>query len=394
MRGRACFGEPSTRAGRERAMTTPTSKAGLEDVVVSTSEICFIDGDQGRLLYRGYDIHDLVAHASFEETAFLLWHGHLPTRKELDAFQRALQKERRLSPKVMRLLRTFPRKAHPMDVMRTAVSAMGLHDADAADNSREANLRKAVRIQAQVPTLVAAWARIRKGRAPVAPNPRLGLGANFLYMLSGKKPSPLAAQTMDTALILHADHELNASTFAARVTVATLSDMYSGVVSGIGALKGPLHGGANVAVMKMLMEIGDVDRAETWIKNALAQKKRIMGFGHRVYHTEDPRATHLRRLSEQLGREAGELKWFEMSRIIERVVLAEKNLHANVDFYSASTYYSMGIDPVLYTPIFVVSRVSGWTAHILEQQAHNRLIRPRAEYLGSRQATYVPLDQR
>jgi citrate synthase len=251
-----------------------------------------------------------------------------------------------------------------------------------------------VRIQAQVPTLVAAWSRIRKGKAPIPPNARLSLAANLLYMLFGKKPSPLAEKAMDTALILHADHELNASTFAARVTVATLSDMYSGVVSGIGALKGPLHGGANVAVMKMLMEIGDVDRAETWIKNALAQKKRIMGFGHRVYHTEDPRATHLRRLSEQLGREAGELKWFEMSRIIERVVLAEKNLHANVDFYSASTYYSMGIDPVLYTPIFVVSRVSGWTAHILEQQANNRLIRPRAEYLGSRQATWVPLDQR
>jgi citrate synthase len=213
-------------------------------------------------------------------------------------------------------------------------------------------------------------------------------------MLSGRKPSALAEKAMDTALILHADHELNASTFAARVTVATLSDIYSGVVSGIGTLKGPLHGGANVGVMRMLLEIGDVDRAETWIKNALAQKKRIMGFGHRVYHTEDPRATHLRRLSEQLGREAGELKWFEMSGIVERVVNAEKGLHANVDFYSASTYYSMGIDPDLYTPIFVVSRVSGWTAHILEQQAHNRLIRPRAEYLGSRQATYVPLERR
>jgi len=303
-------------------------------------------------------------------------------------------KERRLGPKVTRLLRSFPRKAEPMDVMRTAVSAMGLHDPDATDNSREANLRKAARIQAQVPTLVAAWARIRKGRAPVAPDPRLGLGANLLYMLSGKKPSPLAAQAMDTALILHADHELNASTFAARVTVATLSDMYSGVVSGIGALKGPLHGGANVRVMRMLQEIGEVEHAEQWIKNALVQKKRIMGFGRRVYHTEDPRATHLRRLSEALGREVGDLRWFEMSRIVERVLLAEKGLHANVDFYSASTYYVMGIDPDLYTPIFVASRVSGWTAHILEQQANNRLIRPRAEYTGARQATYVPIDQR
>jgi citrate synthase len=375
-------------------MTTQTTDTGLQDVVVSTSEICFIDGDRGRLLYRGYDIHDLVAHSSFEETAALLWNGALPKRSELDTLRKALATQRRLPPKVLTLVRSLPRKSDSMDVLRTAVSALGIYDPDAGDNSREANLRKAVRIQAQVPTLVAAWSRIRKGKAPIPPNPRLSLAGNLLYMLFGKKPSALAEKAMDTALILHADHELNASTFASRVTVATLSDMYSGVVSGIGTLKGPLHGGANVAVMKMLLEIGDVDRAETWIKNALAQKKRIMGFGHRVYHTEDPRATHLRRMSEQLGREAGDLRWFEMSRIIERVVNAEKGLHANVDFYSASTYYSMGIDPDLYTPIFVVSRVSGWTAHILEQQAHNRLIRPRAEYQGSRQATYVPLEQR
>jgi citrate synthase len=375
-------------------MTTPTANTGLEDVVVSTSEICFIDGNTGRLLYRGYDIHDLVAHSSFEETAGLLWYGALPTRDELDRLRKALATQRRLPPKILTLLRSLPRKSDAMDVLRTAVSAMGLYDPDAADGSREANLRKAVRIQAQVPTLVAAWSRIRRGKAPIPPTPRLSLAGNFLYMLSGKKPSALAERAMDTALILHADHELNASTFAARVTVATLSDMYSGVVSGIGTLKGPLHGGANVGVMRMLLEIGEVDRAETWIKNALAQKRRIMGFGHRVYHTEDPRATHLRRLSEALGREAGELKWYEISRIVERVMLAEKGLHPNVDFYSASTYYAMGIDPDLYTPIFVVSRVSGWTAHILEQQANNRLIRPRAEYTGPRQATYVPVAQR
>ena len=375
-------------------MTTQTTDTGLQDVVVSTSEICFIDGDRGRLLYRGFDIHDLVEHSSFEETAFLLWNGRLPKRAELEALRKALASQRRLPPKVLALLKGFPRKSDSMDVLRTAVSTLGLLDPDAADSSREANLRKAVRIQAQVPTLVAAWSRIRKGKAPIPPSPRLSLAGNLLYMLLGRKPSALAEKAMDTALILHADHELNASTFAARVTVATLSDMYSGVVSGIGTLKGPLHGGANVGVMKMLLEMGDVERAETWIKNALVQKKRIMGFGHRVYHTEDPRATHLRRLSEELGREAGDLKWFELSRIVERVVNAEKSLHANVDFYSASTYYSMGIDPELYTPIFVVSRVSGWTAHILEQQAHNRLIRPRAEYQGARQATYVPLDQR
>ena len=375
-------------------MTTQTTDTGLQDVVVSTSEICFIDGDRGRLLYRGFDIHDLVEHSSFEETAFLLWNGRLPKRAELEALRKALASQRRLPPKVLALLKGFPRKSDSMDVLRTAVSTLGLLDPDASDGSREANLRKAVRIQAQVPTLVAAWSRIRKGKAPIPPSPRLSLAGNLLYMLLGRKPSALAEKAMDTALILHADHELNASTFAARVTVATLSDMYSGVVSGIGTLKGPLHGGANVGVMKMLLEMGDVERAETWIKNALVQKKRIMGFGHRVYHTEDPRATHLRRLSEELGREAGDLKWFELSRIVERVVNAEKGLHANVDFYSASTYYSMGIDPELYTPIFVVSRVSGWTAHILEQQAHNRLIRPRAEYQGARQATYVPLDRR
>ncbi|MBI3456761.1 MAG: citrate synthase [Candidatus Rokubacteria bacterium] len=375
-------------------MTTPAPDTGLEDVVVSTSEICFIDGNRGRLLYRGYDIHDLVAHASFEETVYLLWHGRLPSRQELDRFNRGLAAARRLPPKVMALLKSFPRKADPMDVVRTAVSALGMYDPETADASREANLRKALRIQAQVPTLVAAWARIRKGKAPVPPNTRLNLAANFLHMLFGKKPSPLAARAMDTALILHADHELNASTFAARVTTATLSDIYSAVVSGIGTLKGPLHGGANVGVIRMLLGIGEVDRAEAWIKSALAQKKRIMGFGHRVYHTEDPRATHLRRLSEALGREAGELRWYEMSRIIERVVKEQKGLYPNVDFYSASAYYSMGIDPDLYTPIFVVSRVAGWTAHILEQQANNRLIRPRAEYMGPQQATYVALDQR
>jgi 2-methylcitrate synthase len=375
-------------------MATPAPNSGLEDVVVSTSELCFIDGDRGRLLYRGYDIHDLVAHASFEETAYLLWNGRLPRRPELERFKKELLAARRLSPKVMALLKSLPRKADPMDVVRTGVSAMGVYDPETADASREANLRKALRIQSQVPTLVAAWARIRKGKPPVAPNARLGLAANFLYMLLGRKPSPLAAKAMDTALILHADHELNASTFASRVTTATLSDIYSAVVSGIGTLKGPLHGGANVGVIRMLLEMGEVDRAEAWIKSALAQKKRIMGFGHRVYNTEDPRATHLRRLSEALGREAGDLRWFEMSRIVERVVKEQKGLFPNVDFYSASTYYSMGIDPDLYTPIFVVSRVSGWTAHILEQQANNRLIRPRADYTGPREATYVPLDQR
>jgi citrate synthase len=375
-------------------MVTPVANTGLEDVVVSTSDICFIDGDQGRLLYRGYDIHDLVAQSSYEETVYLLWYGSLPPRRELERFRRELASQRRLPTRVMAALKTLPRKSHPMDVMRTGVSLLGTYDPDVGDDSREANLRKAARIQAQVATLAAAWARIRKGKAPVPPDPRLGLGANFLYMLTGKKPSALSAKAMDTALILHADHELNASTFAARVTVATLSDIHSGIVSGIGTLKGPLHGGANVGVIRMLLEIGEVDRAEGWIKSALAQKRRIMGFGHRVYNTEDPRATHLRRMSEALGREVGQTRWYEMSRIVERVVQEQKGLNANVDFYSASTYYAMGIEPDLYTPIFVISRVSGWSAHILEQQSNNRLIRPRADYTGPRQATYVPIDRR
>lgn len=374
-------------------MTTP-AKAGLEDVVVSTSEICFIDGDEGRLLYRGYNIHDLVAHSTFEEVVYLLWHGALPTRKELDAFIRELAAHRRLPAKVMTILRTLPRKAAPMDVLRTGVSTLGMFDPDGDDNSREASVRKALRLTAQIPTLVAAWARIRKGKEPVAPSARLSHAANFLWMLFGARPTELSAKAFDTCLILHADHEYNASTFSGRITASTLSDMYSAVTSAIGTLKGPLHGGANEQVIRMLMEIGDPARAEGWVRQALAQKRRIMGFGHRVYHTEDPRATHLRRLSEELGRQAGDLKWYEISRIVEREVKTEKGLYPNVDFYSASTYHAMGIDPDLFTPIFAVSRISGWTAHILEQYAHNRLIRPRAEYTGPTRAEYVPIDRR
>lgn len=374
-------------------MTTP-AKAGLEDVVVSTSEICFIDGEQGRLLYRGYDIHDLVAHSSFEEVVYLLWHGGLPTRKELDGFVKELAAHRRIPPKVLTVLRGLPRKAAPMEVLRTGVSTLGMFDPDGEDNSREASLRKALRLTAQIPTLVAAWARIRKGKEPVAPNPRLSHAANFLWMLFGTKPTELSARAFDTCLILHADHEYNASTFSARITASTLSDMYSAITSAIGTLRGPLHGGANEQVIRMLMEIGEPARAEGWVREALARKRRIMGFGHRVYHTEDPRATHLRRLSEELGRQAGDLKWYEMSRIIEREMKADKGLYPNVDFYSASTYHAMGIEADLFTPIFAVSRISGWAAHVLEQYAHNRLIRPRAEYTGPTRADYVPIDLR
>jgi citrate synthase len=379
-------------------MTTQTTNSGLEDVVVSTSEICFIDGDQGRLLYRGYDIHDLVAQSSFEETAALLWNGALPKRAELDRLRKALATQRRLPPKVLTLVRGLPRKSDSMDVLRTAVSAMGIYDPDAGDDSREANLRKAVRIQSQVPTLVAAWSRLRKGKAPVSPNARLSLGGNLLYMLTGRKPTALAEKAMDTALILHADHELNASTFAARVAAATLTDIHSAIVAGICALKGPLHGGANAEVMKMLLDFGasaTPEKVEATIREKLARKEKIPGFGHRVYHTMDPRAVHLRQLSKDLGKRSGQPHWVDMSERIEALVKGEKKLNPNVDFYSASMYYALGIPVALYTPIFAVSRTSGWTAHVLEQYANNRLIRPRAEYTGPPvPQQWVPLEAR
>lgn len=374
-------------------MTQP-KQAGLEDVVAGTSEICFIDGKEGRLLYRGFDIRDLAEHASFEEVVYLLWHGELPTRAQLDAFVQQIKAAQALPGQVLELIERIPPATHPMAALRTAVSYLGTLDPDQEDQSREANLRRATRLVAQFPTLVAAIQRVRQGKEPVAPRRDLSLAANFLYMLRGEEPSPLHAQVMNVALVLHADHELNASTFAARVTAATLSDMYSAITAAIGALKGPLHGGANEQVMRTLLEIGSPDKAEEWVKQALAQKKRIMGFGHRVYKTEDPRATILRRLSQKVAEAAGDTRWYEISRAVEKVVLAEKGLYPNVDFYSASTYYVMGIPFELYTPIFAVSRISGWTAHVLEQYANNRLIRPRAEYVGPTSRQWVPIDQR
>ena len=376
-------------------MSTLT-KAGLEDVVVSTSDICFIDGREGRLVYRGYDVDDLVAHSSFEEVAYLLWYGALPTRKELAAHVKALSASatRRLPPKLIALLRTLPRRTPPMEVLRTGVSALSAFDPDAADNSREATLRKAVRLTAQMPTLVAAWERLRRGKPPVAPNPRLGLAANFLYMMTGKKPTDLATQTFDTALILHADHEFNASTFAARVTAATLSDLHSAVTSAIGALKGPLHGGANEQVMLMVEQIKDPARAEAWIRKALADKARVMGFGHRVYRVEDPRAKHLRRLATELGEQAGNTAYVQILNTVAKVVTGDKHIYPNVDLYSGAAYAVMGISTDQFTPIFAISRVAGWAAHVLEQHGNNRLIRPRAEYTGATRASYVPVAQR
>jgi len=373
---------------------TDLIKAGLEDVVISTSEICFIDGQQGRLLYRGYDIDDLVVHSTFEEVVYLLWYGALPTRKELDAHVKALAASRRLPARLIGILKNLPRKTVPMEVLRTGVSALSAFDPDERDNSREATLRKAIRLAAQMPTLVAAWERIRRGKEPVAPNPRLGLAANFLYMLSGRKPTELEAKTFDVALILHADHEFNASTFAARVTAATLSDVHSAVVSGIGALKGPLHGGANEQVMLMVEKIKDPAKAERWIRQALADKARVMGFGHRVYRVEDPRAKHLKRLALELGRQAGSTANVEILDIMARVVSAEKNIFPNVDLYSGAAYASMGIATDEFTPIFALSRVAGWAAHVLEQHGNNRLIRPRSDYTGLTDEKYVPLAQR
>ena len=377
------------------AATNPL-KAGLEDVVVSPSEICFIDGHKGRLIYRGYDVDDLVAHSTFEEVTYLLWHGHLPSRKELEAHIKALAStgNRKLPTKLLSMLKLLPRKTTPMEVLRTGVSALSAFDPDADDNSREATLRKTLRLTAQMPTLVAAWERIRRGKAPVVPSPKLSLAGNFLYMMSGRKPTELATKTFDVALILHADHEFNASTFAARVTAATLSDLHSAIVSGIGALKGPLHGGANEQVMLMVEKIKDPAKAEAWIRKALADKARIMGFGHRVYRVEDPRAKHLRRLALELGQQAGSTASVEILSTMARIVSAEKHIFPNVDLYSGAAYASMGIPTDQFTPIFAISRVAGWSAHVLEQHGHNRLIRPRSEYMGATDLKYVPLSDR
>ncbi len=379
-------------------MSTETkSKAGLEDVVATSSAICYLDGERGVLAYRGYDVHDLARFATFEEVCYLLWHGRLPNRAELGDLQSQLAAARALPESVLRLMKMLP-PSDGMDALRTLTSALGHYDPDTQDNSQPASYRKSVRLTAQIASLVATWGRMQNGGNPVAPNPAMGHAASFLYMLTGQRPGTTAVRAMDIALTLHADHELNASTFAARVAAATLTDVHSAIVAGIGTLKGPLHGGANAEVMKMLLEIGldaPAERIDSYIRSKLARKEKISGFGHRVYRTEDPRATHLRRMSKELGTQAGNTKWFDMSERIEAIVRGEKKLYPNVDFYSASTYYTMGIATDLYTPIFAVSRVSGWTAHVLEQYANNRLIRPRADYIGpSYPQPWVALENR
>lgn len=371
-----------------------TSGAGLRDVAAAPSSICFIDGNEGILSYRGYNIHDLATHCSFEEVIYLLWHGKLPKQTEVDELKAQLSANSAAPAQLLELMKAFPQNAVPMAALRTALSALAFYDPEGSDNSLPASQRKALRLMAQTPTLVAAFDNIRNGREPIAPRSDFSFAANFLYMLTGKEPSDIETRAFDIALILHADHEFNASTFAARVTAATLADVYAAVTAGMGALSGPLHGGANEQVMRMLLDVGTIEGAENWIRTKLANKEKVMGFGHAVYRTEDPRATHLRRMSEEIGKLQGDTKWFDMSRRIEDIVKTEKGLNPNVDFYSASTYYMLGIALDLYTPIFGISRMSGWTAHILEQYSNNKLIRPRSEYTGGMNLEFVPMEKR
>jgi len=377
--------------------TEATPKAGLEDVVAASSAICYLDGNRGVLAYFGYDIHDLARAVTFEEVCYLLWHGRLPNRAELGDLQSQLAAARALSEPILRLMKQLP-ASNGMDMLRTLTSALGQYDPEVDDSSAAANYRKAVRLTAQLGSIVATYGRMQAGGGHIQPDPALGHAANFLYMLTGNRPNALSVRAFDVALVLHADHELNASTFAARVAAATLTDLYSATVAAIGTLKGPLHGGANADVMRLLIEIGPdapPERVEDAIRTRLAKKIKIPGFGHRVYRTEDPRATHLRRMSKELGERAGNTRWFDMSQRIENVVKAEKKLNPNVDFYSASTYYTLGIPIDLFTPIFAVSRISGWTAHCLEQYANNRLIRPRTDYIGPPfPQTVLPIEQR
>jgi citrate synthase len=368
---------------------------GLEDVIAAESSICYIDGDRGILSYRGIDIHELAKNSTFEEVCFLLWEGRLPRREELSATRAAIGAERAVPRELLSLLAGLARTSLPMDALRTAVSALSASDPDARDMSPAANRRKAVRLTAQIGTIVAAFHRLRQGQAVVPPDPGRTHAEDFLRMLNGETARSTAVRAFDIALILHADHELNASTFAARVTAATLSDMHSAVTSAIGTLKGPLHGGANEGALRMLREIGSLDRVDEDLHARLARKEKIMGFGHRVYTTEDPRATHLRRMSQEVAVSLGDTTLYDISRRVEKIMNEEKHLNANVDFYSASVYAMIGIESDLFTPIFAVSRISGWTAHVLEQYAHNRLIRPRAEYTGPPYPQpYIPMEKR
>ncbi|MDB5077244.1 MAG: citrate synthase [Chloroflexi bacterium] len=372
----------------------PSATAGLRDVIAATSAICNVNGSEGKLSYFGYDIADLAEHSTFEEVIYLLWHGELPTCAQLDELSQSIKSESELPGEILALLASFPHTGSPMTALRTAVSALAMYDPEAADMSRPANVRKAIRLTARIPSIVAAFDRLRNGHATVGPRRDLSLAANFLYMLSGVEADPGNARVLDVALILHADHELNASTFAAREVASTLADMYGAITAAIATLAGPSHGGANEKVMRMLEAIGTPEKAQEWITTALERGDRIMGFGHAVYRAEDPRATVLRNLSREIGQRTGDLRWFEMSQRVERVVTETKHLYANVDFYSASAYRALGIPTELFTPIFACSRIAGWSAHVLEQYDNNRLMRPRAEYIGPKSRSYTPIGQR
>jgi citrate synthase len=373
---------------------TPAEK-GLEGIIAAKTSISYIDGQNGRLFYQGIEINELAEHSAFEETVYLLWHGHLPTREQLDTLDRELKSQRGVPNELIEILRLLPKHATPMEVLRTAVSAMSAFEPNSDDTSHDALVRYASCLTSVTPTIIAAWQRIRQDKEVIQPREDLSHAANFLYMLNGEAPNETAARVLDVALILHADHGLNASTFAARVTASTLSDMYSSITSAIGALKGPLHGGANEQVMRMLHEIQTPDRVGAWLDNALGQKKKIMGFGHRVYRADDPRALILRKIAKDVGEANNVPQWYSMSEQIEqRMGEVKPDLPINVDFYSASTYHALGIPTDMFTPIFAISRVAGWTAHVIEQVANNRIMRPESLYTGPMDVKYVPIDQR
>lgn len=379
---------------RQSDPSAPKNDAGLEDIVACNSSICLVDGKNCRLLYRGYDIVDLAKHSTFEEVAYLLWYGRLPGFIEFQAFLDGFTGCMKLPVETVMILRMFPHAATPMEVLRTAVSSMGHWDPDSGNTRLDACLRKAQRLTERIPMIIASHQRLRDGKEPIEPLSNYGIAFNFLYTLQGKEPDPIMVKAMDTSLILHADHELNASTFAARVTAATMTDIYSAVTSAIAALKGPLHGGANAEVMKMLDDIASPEKAEAWVMERLEKKMKIPGFGHRVYRCEDPRATVLRKAVQDITALTGESRSYEIAQAVEKVMLAHSKVFPNVDFYSAPLYQAMGIPTELFTPIFAISRTVGWTAHILEQWKNNRLIRPTAQYTGPSLTPYVNIGAR
>lgn len=373
----------------------PQVAKGLEGIVAAATQLSDVQGAIGKLTYRGFDINDLADHSTFEETVDLLWYGTLPSRELFEKLKKKLIAARPLPHEVLEGMELFPKHAATMDVLRTVVSILGLHDPDGVSNSVSANVRKSIRLTAQMPTITAAWSNISQGRKPIPPRNDLSHAANFLYMLTGKEPTQEAAHILDVALILHMDHSLNASTFVARSIASTESDMYSAISGALGALKGPLHGGANEAVMKMLLQLGDVSKVEPWVKNELANHHKISGFGHRIYKTTDPRAEQLRRIALMLADHTDNRKWVEMSEKMREVMHRERpEIYVNVDFYSASVYYTLGIPIDLFTPIFAISRVAGWTAHVMEQLMDNRIMRPDSVYVGPKDQKYVALEQR